>query len=102
MEIEKNTSIPGERCVPKASGYLTVTIISIYIFTFFFGVVMNVVLLIVTMKTRKKFISLYIINLCVADLLVLVVCLPTTLAEFLMKESWLFGETLCEYILHSN
>jgi hypothetical protein len=42
--------------------------------------------------------NLFLINLSVADLLVIIVCMPTVLIELHSQpEVWILGEGMCEY-----
>ena len=91
-----NSTIPVQ---PRAPQYLVVTSTILYVIIFFTGVVGNI-LVIVTIRssrTLKTSVNMYLLNLCLADLLVLLVCMPTALAEIYTKEAWYFGGLMCMY-----
>ena len=84
---------------PEAPLYLVVTATVCYVIIFVLGVSGNVIVVTVLSLVRamKTTMNMYLINLCVADLLVLIICMPTALVEIFTREEWLFGEFMCEY-----
>lgn len=65
------------------------------------GVCGNLLVLLVVIKTKylRNSTNLFLINLSIADLLVLIVCMPTVLIELHSKpETWLLGEPMCKYM----
>lgn len=74
------------------------------------GTAGNVLVATVVWKTKelRNSTNLFLINLSVADLLVLLVCVPPVLVELhSMPEVWLLGEGMCKYrlfilFLHNN
>lgn len=65
------------------------------------GVCGNLLVPIVVIKTKylRNSTNLFLINLAVADLLVLIICEPTVLIELHSKpETWLLGEPMCKYL----
>lgn len=65
------------------------------------GVVGNVMVPIVIFKTKdmRNSTNIFLVNLSVADLMVLLVCTPTVLVEVNSRpETWVLGEELCEWL----
>lgn len=63
------------------------------------GVCGNLLVPLVVIKTKylRNSTNLFLINLSVADLLVLIVCMPTVLIELHSRpETWLLGESMCK------
>lgn len=64
------------------------------------GVCGNLLVPLVVIKTKylRNSTNLFLINLSIADLLVLIVCMPTVLIELHSRpETWLLGESMCKY-----
>ncbi len=40
--------------------------------------------------------NVFLLNLSVADLLVVLICMPSALAEFYTKDVWYLGPVMCE------
>lgn len=73
------------------------TIACLLIFTV--GVCGNLLVPLVVIKTKylRNSTNLFLINLSIADLLVLIVCMPTVLIELHSRpETWLLGEPMCK------
>lgn len=63
------------------------------------GVIGNVMVPIVIFKTKdmRNSTNIFLVNLSVADLMVLLVCTPTVLVEVNSKpETWVLGEEMCK------
>lgn len=63
------------------------------------GVCGNLLVPLVVIKTKylRNSTNLFLINLSIADLLVLIVCMPTVLIELHSRpETWLLGEPMCK------
>lgn len=90
------------REVPVAPAYIVVISSILYVLIFVIGILGNIVVIIVVMWNRnmKTAVNVYLINLCVADILVLIVCMPTALVDLYSKDEWYFGEAMCKYMLH--
>lgn len=79
---------------------LIATFVCLIIFTV--GVCGNLLVPLVVIKTKylRNSTNLFLINLSIADLLVLIVCMPTVLIELHSRpETWLLGEAMCKYIV---
>ena len=79
--------------------YVYVTTPIFYAIVFLFGVVGNVLVIYVVLKNSDMLTAtnLFLMNLSIADLLVLLICMPSSLTEFLAKEVWLLGAVMCKY-----
>ena len=91
-EVHNATTIPEYFYV-----YLTTSIF--YGIVFLFGVVGNVLVIYVVLKNSDMLTAtnLFLMNLSIADLLVLLICMPSSLSEFLAREVWLLGAVMCKY-----
>lgn len=71
-------------------------IIFVYLVIFIVGLVSNVIVIffIFLNKRMQTMTNKFIINLAVADLLVLLVCIPVTISRFISEE-WILGEFMC-------
>lgn len=82
--------------------YLKVTSITLCVLILLFGVVGNIMVPVVILRTKdmRNSTNIFLMNLSLADLLVLLVCTPTMLVELNTKpETWVLGEFLCKYSL---
>ena len=89
---------PTEGPVPEPPLYIMVCVSIVYIAIFIMGVVGNCLVVIVIwrnpdMRTTTNF---FLVNLSVADLLVLLVCMPPSFVDLYTKEVWVFGAALCK------
>lgn len=79
--------------------YLKITSITLCAFILLFGVVGNIMVPIVILRTKdmRNSTNIFLMNLSLADLLVLLICTPTVLVELNSKpETWVLGEFLCK------
>ena len=89
---------PTEGPVPEPPLYIMVCVSIVYIAIFIMGVVGNCLVVIVIwrnpdMRTTTNF---FLVNLSVADLLVLLVCMPPSFVDLYTKEVWVFGAAMCK------
>ncbi|KAH3735295.1 hypothetical protein DPMN_041760 [Dreissena polymorpha] len=91
-----NTSV---RDIPSPPMYIVVVSTLLYSIIFLFGIVGNILVVVVISCNRrmKTTVNMYLINLCIADMLVILVCMPTALVDIFTKEVWYFGGTMCTY-----
>jgi len=77
--------------------YITVSLANAIVFTV--GTVGNVlvIVVIVTVREMRTPTNIFLLNLSLADMLVLLVCQPAALLEFFGKDRWFLGEALCTY-----
>jgi len=88
----------GGTVVVEPPLYIVMTSTMLYIIIFLVGVIGNllVILVIVYGRSMRTSVNMYLANLCVADILVIIVCMPTALADIFTKEIWYFGEFMCK------
>lgn len=89
--------------VPVIPGYIRITSMVFCFVILGIGVAGNIMVPIVILKTKdmRNSTNIFLMNLSVADLMVLLVCTPTVLVEVNTKpETWVLGEEMCEYCFH--
>ena len=99
--LEQNISngstneIPNQ---PRAPVYIVVTATLFYIAIFVFGVLGNILVMFVIGfgRAMRTSVNIFLLNLCIADLLVMFVCMPTALTEIFSMEEWYFGAFMCK------
>lgn len=82
--------------------YIKATSMTFCIVIMCLGVIGNVMVPIVILKTKdmRNSTNIFLVNLSIADLMVLLVCTPTVLVEVNSKpETWVLGKELCKYII---
>jgi len=85
---------------PVFPSYIRTTSMIFCIVILGIGVVGNVMVPIVILKSKdmRNSTNIFLMNLSVADLMVLLVCTPTVLVEVNSPpEVWVLGEEMCEY-----
>ena len=84
---------------PSLPTYITAYVTLANIIIFVVGTTGNIMVIVVVARVRdmRSSINLYLVNLSVADLLVLLVCQPSALLEFYAKERWYLGQAMCEF-----
>ncbi|CAH2059649.1 unnamed protein product, partial [Iphiclides podalirius] len=78
--------------------YIKATSMTLCIVIMCLGVIGNVMVPIVILKTKdmRNSTNIFLVNLSIADLMVLLVCTPTVLVEVNSKpETWVLGKELC-------
>ncbi|CAL1526019.1 unnamed protein product, partial [Lymnaea stagnalis] len=77
---------------------LQVWVMTANILVFLAGVLGNllVILVVLCVREMKTATNLCLMNLSVADLLVLLICQPSALLEFVCHEKWLLGDAMCK------
>ncbi|XP_052781548.1 pyrokinin-1 receptor-like [Mya arenaria] len=88
------------RAPPSTPMYIMISATVLYSVIFLVGVLGNllVVLVITCSRRMKTAVNVYLVNLCVADLLVIIICMPTALVDLFAKEVWYFGPVLCKLV----
>lgn len=83
---------------PSWPAYLPIYVTILNVAIFFTGTVGNVlvVVVVVLVPDMRTPMNWYLVNLSLADLLVLLVCQPAALTEFFARDRWLLGAVLCE------
>ncbi|BFZ01024.1 hypothetical protein BsWGS_04063 [Bradybaena similaris] len=81
--------------------YVYIYVTTINALVFFVGVIGNalVIHVVASVRSMRKRMNYFLVSLSVADLMVLLVALPTSLHEFYGKEKWYLGQAMCEYHL---
>ncbi|GBP26519.1 Neuropeptide Y receptor type 1 [Eumeta japonica] len=82
--------------------YIKATSMAFCIVIMCLGVIGNVMVPIVILKTKdmRNSTNIFLVNLSIADLMVLLVCTPTVLVEVNSKpETWVLGKELCKYYI---
>lgn len=81
-------------------GYIRTTCMVVCVIILGVGVVGNMMVPIVILKSKdmRNSTNIFLMNLSIADLMVLLICTPTVFVEVNSKpETWVLGEELCEY-----
>ena len=94
--INRTTRINGDTI--EAPSYIVFTATILYCLIFLVGVAGNILVIVVIISSRsmKTTVNKYLLNLCIADLMVILVCMPTALGDIFTKEVWYFGEFMCK------
>ena len=58
-----------------------------------------VVYIVLRNRDMRNATNVFLLNLSVADLLVVLICMPSALAEFYGKDVWYLGPIMCKYYL---
>ena len=98
--VTNNTTNNDTQPTPEFRRSFTVTATVFFAAIFLLGVLGNVLVISVVCfnKNMKSSVNMYLLNLCVADILVLTICMPTTLADIYTKTAWHFGGVMCKYV----
>nr|XP_018915577.1 PREDICTED: growth hormone secretagogue receptor type 1-like isoform X1 [Bemisia tabaci]XP_018915578.1 PREDICTED: growth hormone secretagogue receptor type 1-like isoform X1 [Bemisia tabaci]XP_018915579.1 PREDICTED: growth hormone secretagogue receptor type 1-like isoform X1 [Bemisia tabaci] len=86
---------------PVFPAYIRTTSMVLCIIILGIGVVGNIMVPIVILKTKdmRNSTNIFLTNLSIADLMVLLVCTPTVLVEVNSKpETWVLGEEMCKAV----
>lgn len=69
-----------------------------FVLTFFIGFVGNTLLIYLILKVKKlqSITSLFLMSLASADLLLIMICVPMKITEFLSDNVWIFGSFMCK------
>ncbi|XP_023036188.1 growth hormone secretagogue receptor type 1 [Drosophila willistoni] len=87
--------------LPQIPSYIRTTAMCFCIAIMLLGVVGNVMVPIVIVKTKdmRNSTNIFLTNLSIADLLVLLVCTPTVLVEVNTRpETWVLGHEMCKAV----
>ena len=84
--------------IPTPPEYIVISSTILYAIIFIVGIVGNILVVVVISCSRrmKTTVNMYLVNLCIADMLVILVCMPTTLVDIFTKEVWVFGKFMCK------
>ncbi|XP_018327128.1 neuropeptide Y receptor type 1-like [Agrilus planipennis] len=79
--------------------YIRITSMIFCVIIMCLGVIGNIMVPVVIFKTKdmRNSTNIFLVNLSIADLMVLLVCTPTVLVEVNSKpETWVLGEEMCK------
>ena len=96
--VEGSSDSFGAMQVPEPPGYILWPTVALLVTVFVVGVVGNLLVIVVVWRNQdmRNSTNFFLVNLSVADLLVIVVCMPPALVDILEKEQWKFGPVMCE------
>ena len=94
-------SVNGTYNHSTTTASLDVAIVVIYAVIFTVGICGNflVIATIAWSRHLQTAVNAYLVNLCVADLLLLLICMPTAVVDIFAQTVWYFGPVMCRYIL---
>ena len=97
MNISSNLT-NTTKTTPEFPRSFTITATIFFAMIFLLGILGNVLVISVVIfnKNMKTSVNMYLLNLCVADILVLTICMPTALADIYTRTAWHFGEAMCK------
>ena len=83
---------------PEIPLYTFILVLLFNSLIFIMGITGNflVVLVIARVRTMRTPTNFFLLNLSIADILVLLICQPAALMEFYSKDRWLIGEAMCK------
>lgn len=92
------------KTTPEVPKYIQIASTIFFSFIFLLGVFGNLLVILVVCLNRnmKTSVNIYLINLCIADILVLTVCMPPVLVEVYARDVWYFGKTMCKYFVYKR
>lgn len=96
---QNNATNSSDMTPPVFPSYIRTTSMVFCIIIMCLGVIGNVMVPIVIFKTKdmRNSTNIFLVNLSVADLMVLLVCTPTVLVEVNSRtETWVLGEEMCK------
>ncbi len=100
--LEDATTRPPRRrppVLPEPPLYILVCVSLLYITIFIAGTVGNFLVVFVVCRTRemRNTTNFFLVNLSVADLLVIIVCMPSAFLDIFSKDVWYLGPVMCKY-----
>ncbi|XP_025095965.1 growth hormone secretagogue receptor type 1-like [Pomacea canaliculata] len=95
-EFDADTNVTGPIFMTPTYMLVWVTIANVLVFVT--GVIGNtlVILVVTCVHDMKTATNLCLMNLSIADLLVLLICQPSALLEFYAEEKWMLGSFMCK------
>ncbi|XP_076449131.1 neuropeptides B/W receptor type 2-like [Babylonia areolata] len=96
----RNRTPEGGNQVPEPPEYLLAIWTTLYVVVFVVGLIGNVAVTFVVLRCRsmRTFINFLFLNLCIADLMVLVISGPTAVVDIYAREAWYLGWFMCKLI----
>ena len=98
------TTEAAQREIPEPPPYLLGVVTLIYGLIFVTGVSGNALVIFVLWyhKDMRSYTNWLLGNLSLADLLVILVCMPTAVLDLYAREVWYLGLFMCKYLNHLN
>jgi len=87
--------------VPALPAYIAYTSFVLFSLVLAVGVIGNVlvILVLISYKSMRTSTNLFLLNLSIADLLVLIICCPNAMVEMYMRRDiWVMGEAMCKLV----
>lgn len=90
------------RVTPHPPLYILVITTVVCVFEFVTGIIGNLLVAVVIWKNKdmRNSTNFFLLNLSVADLLVIVVCMPSAVMELHARDYWYLGEFMCKLSLN--
>lgn len=85
--------------VPEPPMYIYTTVSLLYTLIFLCGIMGNALVIFVVCRNKdmRSSTNYFLTNLSVADLMVIIVCMPSSFVELFAKDAWYFGPAMCKY-----
>ena len=95
LRNETDVSPPPDLAIPI---YMSIGVTLSYFLIFFMGVGGNIMVVWIVIRNRdmRSATNVFLLSLSIADLLVLIICMPSALVEFYGKDVWYLGHTMCK------
>lgn len=92
-----NVNNTSEVEMPQPPLYILIIVSMMYIVIFVLGICGNILVIIVICKCKSLHspTNWLLLNLSIADVSVILVCMPTSLVELFAKDAWYFGQFMC-------
>jgi len=87
--------------VPPLPAYIAYTSFVLFSLVLAVGAIGNVlvILVLISYKSMRTSTNLFLLNLSIADLLVLIICCPNAMVEMYMRRDiWVMGEAMCKLV----
>ena len=96
LRNETDVSSPPDLAIPL---YMLIGGTLSYLVIFLMGVGGNIMVVWIVARNRdmRSATNVFLLSLSIADLLVLIICMPSALIEFYGRDVWYHGHTLCKY-----
>ena len=96
LRNETDVSSPPDLAIPL---YMLIGVTLSYLVIFLMGVGGNIMVVWIVARNRdmRSATNVFLLSLSIADLLVLIICMPSALIEFYGRDVWYLGHTLCKY-----
>ena len=98
IELLNGSMTSPQKDVPQPPTYILVCVSLLYIVIFIVGMTGNFLVVLVVCRTHemRNTTNFFLVNLSVADLLVILVCMPSAFVDIYSKEVWYLGPVMCK------